>query len=772
MNTDSKTNSTDDPADAHSTGTTAESQVPATAPETMQEVDSNHQITFWKQISTQLTTTFAGFLLLTVAVGLVGWISLDRVGTAQRVVNEGSVPALISAFGIARHSTALATAAPQLSSAQTQLDLTYTSFSISEARRNFNAELEKLVRLGEDYGDIDLIKNQGRALINNISSFEDLMWERSALDDALIEARTRLEALQIDVTSLLVAAIDDQFFYAMTGFHTLGKPPVKRNTEFFEREFSLSRILTETQADAVIAFEILTNVMNISHLPFLEPLRERFDATERRILQRIQQIPESELKSTLLTRFAELREFATGPDGNITLRGRQLQLLDQIQNLLDQNQEHAVTLGSRVETLVQEAQSRATDAANASEDVILTGRNLLLLFLGISVAVVIVTSWFFVGRTLLKRLAALSERMRQMAAGDLEAEVQVKGGDEIAEMSAALEIFRRNALEVQRLNLVEHMANELQAKNEEIEAALAELEKAQDQIVMREKLAALGELTAGVAHEIRNPLNFVKNFSEGSSELLDEMMEEVHMVMGEEDDDTSDNEKESRALIEEICNDLYENMRLILQHGSRADSIVQSMLQMGRGSGEPQPTDINVLVDEHTRLAYHSERAKDPDFNLELVLKLDPTVGELSVIPQDLGRVFLNLASNGCYAADDKRRKIASDGSGSRHYPELRVMTKNLGDTVEIRVRDNGNGIPPDVAEKMFNPFFTTKPTDKGTGLGLALSNDIIREHGGSITVDTEPGKYTEMIVTIPRIAPVTAAAEQDDDDSLEFDAA
>ena len=319
-------------------------------------------------------------------------------------------------------------------------------------------------------------------------------------------------------------------------------------------------------------------------------------------------------------------------------------------------------------------------------------------------------------------------------------------------MAAALEVFRRHALEVQRLNLVEKLAEELQSKNEELEKVLDDLRVAQDQIVMREKLASLGELTAGVAHEIKNPLNFVKNFSESSEELMEELVEVL-------DESPGALSEEQRELVDEICQDLTDNMGRILQHGNRADRIVHDMLMMGRGSGERQSIEINNLLDEHARLAYHSARATDADFNLTIETDFDPNVGQIEAVPQDLGRVFLNMVGNACYATDEKRRAIEAD-DGETFFPTLSLSTRRMDDRIEVSIRDNGNGIPPEVVDKIFNPFFTTKPTDKGTGLGLALSNDIVREHGGNIRVVSEPGEFTEMIVELPLVPPAVTTEE------------
>jgi two-component system, NtrC family, sensor kinase len=249
-------------------------------------------------------------------------------------------------------------------------------------------------------------------------------------------------------------------------------------------------------------------------------------------------------------------------------------------------------------------------------------------------------------------------------------------------------------------------------------------------------------LTAGIAHEIKNPLNFVNNFSGVSVELIDELQEAL--AKAKTDDKT-------RAEITELTGTLRDNLGKIVQHGRRADSIVKNMLLHSReGSGEHRPVDINALVDEAVNLAYHGARAEKQGFNITLERSFDPAAGEVDVFPQEITRVLLNLISNGFYAATKREAQANSDG----YEPTLAAATKNLGDRVEISIRDNGNGIPPGVRQKIFNPFFTTKPAGEGTGLGLSLSHDIIvKQHSGSIEVDTRPGEFTEFKIMLPRSA-------------------
>jgi signal transduction histidine kinase len=290
------------------------------------------------------------------------------------------------------------------------------------------------------------------------------------------------------------------------------------------------------------------------------------------------------------------------------------------------------------------------------------------------------------------------------------------------------------------------LLNELRQRTEDLTRSLDELRTAQDRLVQTEKLASLGQLTAGIAHEIKNPLNFVNNFSSVSVELIDELKEELAKVKVD---------GAARAEIDDLAETLKGNLDKIVQHGKRADSIVKNMLLHSRsGSGEHRPVDVNALVEESLNLAYHGARAEKQGFNITLERAFDPAAGEVDLYPQEVTRVLLNLVSNGFYAAN--KRKAQADGSDFE--PKLLAATKNLGDRVEITIRDNGAGIPPDVKEKMFNPFFTTKPAGEGTGLGLSISHDIVvKQHAGTISVDTEPGQFTEFKIVLPRQAAALA---------------
>jgi two-component system, NtrC family, sensor kinase len=289
---------------------------------------------------------------------------------------------------------------------------------------------------------------------------------------------------------------------------------------------------------------------------------------------------------------------------------------------------------------------------------------------------------------------------------------------------------------------------EIRTARDTAEKALQELQTAQASLVHAQKMAALGQLTAGIAHEIKNPLNFVNNFADLSVELLDELKESAEPALATLGPD-------KRAEIDETIAMVTGNLAKIAEHGKRADGIVKSMLEHSRGvSGERRAIDLNALVDEALNLAYHGARAQDANFNITLEREFDCGLPPTELAPQEMTRVFLNLFGNGFYATAKRQR----DGAGPDFRPTLRVATRDLGDVVEVRVRDNGTGIAPELRDRLFQPFVTTKPTGEGTGLGLSISYDIVtQQHGGTIEVDSRQGEFTEFTIRLPRRA-VTGA--------------
>ena len=300
--------------------------------------------------------------------------------------------------------------------------------------------------------------------------------------------------------------------------------------------------------------------------------------------------------------------------------------------------------------------------------------------------------------------------------------------------------WRVRTLKKEKMALEEKVVKrtqELKEEKEKVETTLTELKSAQSQLIQSEKMASLGELTAGIAHEIQNPLNFVNNFSDVNKELVDELKTEL--ATG------------NVQLAKEIADDIKVNEEKINHHGKRADAIVKGMLQHSRSSsGQKELTDINVLADEYLRLSYHGLRAKDNSFNATMKTDFDESIGKINIIPQDIGRVILNLINNAFYAVDEKKKQISTGVATEGYEPQVSVVTKKIGNKIEIKIADNGNGIPQKVLDKIFQPFFTTKPTGQGTGLGLSLAYDIVKAHGGELKVVTREGEGSEFIVILP----------------------
>ncbi|WP_420626892.1 sensor histidine kinase [Candidatus Poriferisodalis sp.] len=702
------------------------------------------------RISTQMYAGIAAPLLLTLAASVVAWISFTRVGEAEEEVTEGAIPELSAAFGVAESSNRLVAGGPRLASS-TPEDFETVVGEIAAAQGEFETQLDLLWQRGTGSMWLGEMRGFAAQLSSNIDAIESEMPEYFALGQQADELRFEADAAVRDLERLIVPALDDQLFYLVAGQRDLDTPPVSEAIHRSDEEVRLYRHWSALGGDVARSAELLASAFSASQSALIEPLRESFESARDRIEISVATLDDAagpELRP------AVDRLFALGLDeGSVfDVTQRRLQIEESQRRLLAENQDLGVALVGEIESLVGAVETDVDSATEASAQAVSTGRLLLVVISVVGILGALAISWLFVGKRILRRVGQLSNRMRALAGGDLETPVDTRGRDEVAEMADALEQFRKAALEVQRLNLVEELANQLSERNEQLSQTLADLDRAQDQIVANEKLAALGEVTAGVAHEIRNPLNFVKNFAESSDELLEELLEAI--ADPEPPDDQAD-------YVAEITGDLKQNLTRIRGHGDRANRIVESMLMMGRGGGESRPVEINALLDEHAMLSYHSARAQDADFNVTIERDFDPDIGELQVIPQDMGRVFLNLVTNAGYAANQRWRELGGEpgkmialgvGDDTPYFPTIWLSTQRTDESAVIKVRDNGTGIPPDVAQRIFEPFFTTKPTNEGTGLGLAMSNDIVRGHGGQITVESEPGEFTEFTVELPLV--------------------
>ena len=705
---------------------------------------------------------------LTLSASLVAWLSFNAIGHANNRVREESVPEMVASFGIAQYSGVLAAAAPRLTAAVTTAEFNQVVTEIDATAALFEQQLDSLAAAGDGGQRLARIRQYADQLTQSVEQIKVDKQELLDLGDRTTAISIELSLLQQRLDDILIPAIDDQLFYTMTGYSDLGRAPASQSEHFSESEFYRYRNVADLQSAANNATQLLASAFTVSDAAFIEPLRERAEAARSRIERSLSVLRSTEYAQVLTFIFDRLFEVALGDDSGFELLARQHDLADRQHELLELNRQVAVLLVEEVDNLVESAETTVSIETDVAEQSIWQGRAFLIAISVLSVVGAFLITWLFVGKVLLRRIQTLSNRMLRMADGDLESKVEIGGRDEVAEMADALEVFRQHALEAQRLNLVEQLANELQGKNDQLERVLNDLQDAQSQIIAQGKLAALGELTAGVAHEIRNPLNFVNNFSEASEELLEELKEILEESIEEID-------QEDKDYIEEITGDLTGNLVRIKNHGERANRIVHGMLAMGRESTDLQETDLNSLIDEFAQLAYHSGRATDPDMNLEIRSDFDPNVPPIQAISQDLGRVFLNLVTNAWHATEDKRDMLREQApeTSMDYMPGLSISTRSVDDHVEIRFRDNGTGMPDGVVEKIFNPFFTTKATNRGTGLGLSLSMDIIRSHGGTLDVETELGEYTEFLMTLPiqrSGATVGGALVADDDDDGEDD--
>jgi signal transduction histidine kinase len=398
-------------------------------------------------------------------------------------------------------------------------------------------------------------------------------------------------------------------------------------------------------------------------------------------------------------------------------------------SLLAQARQHSLVLDELLGSIVTEV---SADAITARDQVVADAGSATRIAYAIFVAAVLggALLTFLVLRSISIPLRALVAAMNGLIAGQVEVDIPPAGPDEIGAMARILALFRDT------LN--------------ELRETLGRLKAAQANLVHAEKMASLGQLTAGIAHEIKNPLNFVNNFADLSVELLDEVKTATSPAVAMLGDD-------ERAEVDETFEMLTGNLEKIAEHGRRADSIVKSMLLHSRGgSADRQTADINALVEEALNLAYHGARAQDQGFNITQDRDFADDIAPIELVPQEITRVLLNLFGNGFYAAN-KRSHQTSDPA---YRPALKVSTRDLGGEVEIKVGDNGIGIAPEFRDKLFTPFFTTKPTGEGTGLGLSISYDIVtQQHGGTITVDSRVGEFTEFTIRLPRIAPTGAPA-------------
>ena len=690
----------------------------------------------------KMYSAFGAGVLLMLAASAVALVSFGVVSRSQRHITEQSVPSLVAAIRAAQQSSALVNAAPRLVSASSAAELVQVKAAVARDKGLLNKLIEELRAREslENQEQARTLRSLSDALAATLEKIEQSSSRRREIQRRLNAREAEIPVMTRQVDRILVPEIDDQAFFLATGLREIGDlpaPPAER-TSYAELVRYRDLLTLHTQAN--LAARLLAEAAVLNDRKLIQPIRERYNAAVGSFERAFRSSEHHASPTRMLDfEFERLKSLGHGAEGIFGLQEAKLREVDLEARYIEENRATAAGLLATMDRVVAVADRQAEEASRASSSAVSTGMVVLMVLNAFNIIGAVVLGWIFVGRHLIRRLTGLAASMRSMAEGNLEVPVEVRGNDEVTDMAEALEVFRRHALEVQRLNLVEKLADELKEKNAELEQTLKDLKTAQHQVIMQEKLASLGQLTAGIAHEIKNPLNFVNNFSEVSGELIEEARE----VLGEIGEQVPE---DARDEIGGILDDLTANLQKINQHGKRADGIVHSMLEHSRSqSGERRAVDLNALLKQYADLAYHAMRAKDQQFNLTWEEDLDAGMGEVEVVPQDLSRVFLNLITNACQATLERVRN--SDGD---YDPRIRLSSKREDRQAEFRIRDNGPGIPQDMIKKIFEPFVTTKPTGEGTGLGLSLSQDIVAQHGGVMGVESEPGSFTEFWITLP----------------------
>ena len=697
----------------------------------------------------RLLLSFVGISGFAVAAAIFANYAFFAIGKSLQDVTERTVPPAIATLELSQRTERIVAAGPALLAAATTEEEQSITRALQREVQQAAQIISRLPTQGITTGKLDELRGLVGRLDQNILSIDSTVEKRIAASD---EKKTFI-ADTFDAYGKFRAIWTPQFLQLRNRISELQKGLARSSSATTDRaavnqlNTSINELtpLEQIQNEAAVAFEVLVRAANAPDVKSLDSYRIEASRSLQRIDSLFSDI-DPDVSLALITPLSHLRKNLIGSSSIISLRQSELDNIHEGQRLTVENTTIAKKLSNVVESLVVESQNAIAAATARTQETQQLGRVGLLAIVALSLISSVAIVWLYVGGVV-ARLSKLADGMLAIVKGRRDIDIPAGGSDEITGMARAVEVFRNNAIALDGLLAErEQAAARLEQKVAERTAALSksltDLRTAQDRLVQTEKLASLGQLTAGIAHEIKNPLNFVTNFSVVSTELIDELQEALK--------DVSLNGNR-RNEINELMDTLRHNLDKVVQHGKRADAIVKNMLLHSRqGSGAHRPVDINAVVEESLNLAYHGVRAEKQGFNITLERSLDPTAGEVDLFPQEITRVLLNLISNGFYAAAKRK----AETNGTDYEPILAATTKNLGDRVEIRIRDNGTGISAEVKEKMFNPFFTTKPAGEGTGLGLSLSHDIIvKQHNGSIEVDTRLGEFTEFRIVLPRAA-------------------
>jgi signal transduction histidine kinase len=839
----------------------------------------------------RLLLSFVAISGFAVLAAVVGSYAFYAIGEALQQVTAKSVPPAIATLELAQRTERIVAAGPALLAATNNAEFAGASSTVEGEVRQAARLLNDLPDRGVTTDKLIEIQNVFNQLAVNLAALKSAAQRRIAAADR----KAALVADTFDAYNHFRAIWTPKFEELRGHIAALQRSLDAAESKPEDRLAALNRLnealrdltpVEQIQQQAAIAFEALVRAAGAGNRSELDAIQGQVDGTVRRIDDLVSGLdPDTSLE--LIVPLSRLRASAIGNSSIPSARQVELEATLEGRRLITENSALSVQLSKAVEALGTAAKQGIAAATERTRSVQELGRLGLLAVVALSLISSALIGWLYVGRNVVARLTQLSGAMLAIAGGRRDIPVSVRGSDEVAAMGRAVEVFRRNAVELDQLlaeradaatrleKIVEERTAELQRRGavlrvtfdnmqhgvlmfdreqklaawnrqvmqlldlpetfltgeprfiefvrfladrgeygstdveaevqrlvaaaaerhafertrpngtvldirhnplaeggiviiytditaakereQELEAArdaaaeasrtmeeaYRELKATQANLVHAEKMASLGQLTAGIAHEIKNPLNFVNNFAGVSGELLGELREALGPTMGGLN-------AEACAEVEALVATLNGNLSKIAEHGRRADGIVKSMLLHSRGgSGDRQTVDINPLIEEALNLAYHGARAQDKEFNVTIERDLDSKLGPIELVPQDITRVFLNLFANGFYATRKRQqdRKVSAD-----YRPSLRVMTRDLGDKVEVRVRDNGIGVPADVQAKMFTPFFTTKPTGEGTGLGLSISYDIVtQQHGGTISVESRVNEFTEFVIRLPR---------------------
>lgn len=701
----------------------------------------------------RLFLAFAGissFAILAAVAGLVAFIVARR---ALDDMTATRLPETLIAMEMMRHSERLVATGPTLLSAANADAIMAVAATKDAQLLSIRRELAQLEARDGESPMVREIKNAIDSLASNLAAIEIAAMRRdeaASQRNAILRNAFGASQQFAKIWSVRFEDLQKKVVELQRATATRQVDSGKNATTIDKLDETMQAILPfdQLQRRTSESFQLLVGGSETTDPDELARLKSSSEKVMRDIDGLVSGV-DLDISTALLPTIKLLHESALGAGGLFAVRENELQAIAESRRLIDENARLSRRVSDAAEAFVAISRRQMEGAARGAVRVQNEGSAALAVIVALSLVSSVLIVWLYVGRSIVSRLTGIGAGMAGIAAGRRDVVVDTAGVDEIAAMGRMVEVFRQHAIErdallVERAEAAMRLEGLVEERTIELQRRYGELQAAQANLIQAEKMASLGQLTAGIAHEIKNPLNFVNNFANLSVELLGELKETAAPALDALDD-------KKRADVDEVVEILTGNLEKIAEHGRRADGIVRSMLEHSRGSsGDRRAIDLNALIEEALNLAYHGARAQDQSFNITLERELATGIAPIELVPQDVTRVFLNLFGNGFYAA--KKRKEQTGDAAFR--PILKVTTRDRGDAVEVLVRDNGTGIPADARDKLFQPFFTTKPTGEGTGLGLSISYDIVtQQHGGAIAVDSRLGEFTEFTVRFPRAA-------------------